>query len=444
MSIKRGVKKGYAAYSLPAFILAFAGLPLYVVAPDFYATEMGVSLGLIALLLLGIRAFDAIQDPLIGYLSDKFSHMRDVAFGIAFLLFALGMLVLYIPVPFFAPYAFVTGAVFVATAFSIISINLNAIGSLITQDTHEKTDVTSWREGFGVLGLLIAVLLPVVLEKLLDPRTAFAVYALIFGIAVIIVSAIFMPWLKKQSYLFERDKKNATISVFNAFSFLKTFRIRFFYLIYMVSIFASALPAVLVLFFIRDVLGAEDTAGLFLLVYFLAGIFAIPIWRILARHIGKERAWAASMLLAVAAFIWAGFLGVGDTLAYTAICVISGVALGAELILPPSILSDIIDESETGTVTSSHFSFLAFLMKLAMAIAAVMSFSLLDQAGFKAAEKNASGALCMLSILYAFIPCGLKLSSAGMLFWYCNDQQNGKIKNEKDYSLDGDGGKYHA
>ena len=83
-------------------------------------------------------------------------------------------------------------------------------------------------------------------------------------------------------------------------------------------------------------------------------------------------------------------------------------------------------------------------MKLAMAIAAVMSFSLLDQAGFKAAEKNASGALCMLSILYAFIPCGLKLSSAGMLFWYCNDQQNGKIKNEKDYSLDGDGGKYHA
>ena len=438
------VKQGYAIYSLPAFLLAFAGLPLYVVAPDFYATEMDVSLGVIALLLLGVRAFDAVQDPLIGYFSDKFSHLRDIAFGAAFLLFVTGMLVLYVPVPHFAPYAFVTGAVFVATAFSIISINLNAVGSLITQDTLKKTDVTAWREGFGVLGLLTAVVLPVLLSKWFEPRTAFAAYALVFGVSVVVVSAIFMPWLKKQSFLYNRDKNLTAISVFNAFSFLKSFRTRFFYLTYLVSIFASALPAVLVLFFIRDVLGGEDVAGLFLLVYFLAGIAAIPIWRILARHMGKEQAWGLSMMLAVAAFIWAGFLGAGDTFAYAVICVISGVALGAELILPPSILSDIIDKSETTAVTSSHFSFLAFLMKAAMAIAAVMSFSLLDQAGFQAAQNNADSALCMLSILYAFIPCGLKLISAAMLFWSCHDQQNGKIKNETNCSLDGAGGKYHA
>jgi len=437
-------KKTYAAYSLPAFILSFAGLPLYVIAPDFYATEMNLSLGLIALLLLGVRAFDAVQDPLIGYFSDKFSAWRGIFFGAAFCLFVVGMLVLYIPMPSFAAYSFVAGTVFVATAFSIISINLNAIGSLITQDTHAKTDITAWREGFGVLGLLFAVLLPVLLGKWLDPRAAFATYALLFVLGVVFVSATFMPWLKQQDFLFKQGRKSPTLSVVNAFSFLKSFQVRFFYLTYLVSIFASALPAVLVLFFIRDVLGAEDAAGLFLLVYFLAGIAAIPVWRVCARHIGKERSWALSMMVAVAAFVWAGFLGAGDTLAYTFICIISGAALGAELILPPSILSDIIDKSETAAVTSSHFSLLAFLMKAAMAIAAVMSFGLLDQVRFQAAEANTTDALCMLSMLYAFIPCGLKLTSAVMIFCIYNYQQNGKKKNETDCGLDGTGGKYHA
>jgi Na+/melibiose symporter-like transporter len=444
MNARRQDAKSYATYSLPAFILAFAGLPLYVVAPDFYATEMGVSLGLIAWLLLAVRAFDAVQDPVIGYLSDRFAHRRGIAFGAAFVLFALGMIVLYMPVPSIAPYAFAIGMVFAATAFSIISINLNAVGSLMTQDTHKKTDITAWREGLGVIGLLLAIILPVFLGSWFAPRMAFAIYALAFVISVAAVAVFFMPWLKRQDHLLTRPEGMAVLSGAKAFSFLKNFRTRFFYLTYAVSIFASALPAVLVLFFIRDVLGAVEHTGAFLLVYFLSGIAAIPCWRLLARHIGKTKAWACSMLLAVAAFIWAGFLGAGDTAAYAVICVISGAALGAELILPPSILSDMIDAGGTAEATSTHFSLMAFLMKMAMAIAAALSFGLLDRAGFQAAVQNTPDTLCLLSILYAFIPCGLKMLSAVMLLAGFKHQQNGSIKNEKDCGFDGTGSQYDA
>ncbi len=58
-------------YSILAIPIAFAGFPLYVLAPDYYATTHGLSLSLLGFLLLGLRLFDAIQDPVIGALSDR-------------------------------------------------------------------------------------------------------------------------------------------------------------------------------------------------------------------------------------------------------------------------------------------------------------------------------------------------------------------------------------
>ena len=50
-------------YGLMALPMAFAGFPLYVLAPDFYATQHGVSLTLLGALLLSIRLVDAVRTP---------------------------------------------------------------------------------------------------------------------------------------------------------------------------------------------------------------------------------------------------------------------------------------------------------------------------------------------------------------------------------------------
>ena len=75
--------KSLLQYGFIAVPIAFAGFPLYVLAPDFFATQHGLSLTLLGTLLLIIRVFDAVQDPLIGWFTDRlqgqFSGLLTIA-----------------------------------------------------------------------------------------------------------------------------------------------------------------------------------------------------------------------------------------------------------------------------------------------------------------------------------------------------------------------------
>ena len=68
MRLSRSALIGYSVLALP---LAMAALPIYVHVPKFYATALGAPLAWIGLILFAARLFDAIQDPLLGYLSDR-------------------------------------------------------------------------------------------------------------------------------------------------------------------------------------------------------------------------------------------------------------------------------------------------------------------------------------------------------------------------------------
>lgn len=57
-------------YALPAFSLAVIGIPVYVYLPKFYTDTIGIDIATVGLLLLLVRMFDAVTDPVIGFLSD--------------------------------------------------------------------------------------------------------------------------------------------------------------------------------------------------------------------------------------------------------------------------------------------------------------------------------------------------------------------------------------
>jgi Na+/melibiose symporter-like transporter len=59
------------AYAAPAFALAVVGIPIYVYIPKFYTDVVGISVATMGYILLGVRLFDAITDPEIGYFSDR-------------------------------------------------------------------------------------------------------------------------------------------------------------------------------------------------------------------------------------------------------------------------------------------------------------------------------------------------------------------------------------
>ena len=59
------------AYGLLGLPLAFAALPLYVVLPHYYASNLGLPLASVGALLLLVRLMDAGAEPLLGRLSDR-------------------------------------------------------------------------------------------------------------------------------------------------------------------------------------------------------------------------------------------------------------------------------------------------------------------------------------------------------------------------------------
>ncbi|MGD9279784.1 MAG: MFS transporter, partial [Desulfobacterales bacterium] len=59
------------AYAAPAFFLAVVGIPVYVYIPKFYTDVVGVNIAALGTILFSVRLFDAVTDPVLGYLSDR-------------------------------------------------------------------------------------------------------------------------------------------------------------------------------------------------------------------------------------------------------------------------------------------------------------------------------------------------------------------------------------
>ena len=405
---------GHILYGQLALPLAFAGLPLYIHAPDFYAANFGLSLGFIGVVLLAVRLLDAFADPFIGSLSDRYAHRRPVFMPVTAFFFALSFVALFNPPPAAEPLWF-TFCIFLATlSFSVLTINLNSIGSEIAKDNITRTNVSSIREAFGILGLFLAVLLPYVVATMQH-------YALIISVVTLLSMCVFIFWLLRQKNADIRN--NATFGRLNLSDVFKGDAARFF-AVYGISIFSSSLPAVLVLFYIRDYLAAEKFTGMFLAIYFLSAILFMPLWKVCARRYGARAVWFFAMGLAALSLVFAAFIGEGAIYAYAIICFFSGAALGAELMLPPAILSSLIDQSGKNHQTSLYFGVYAFFMKIALALASVVAFTALDIAGFLPDAQNESCALITLAFLYALVPAVLKL--AAMLLLYRTGEKNEK------------------
>ena len=414
-------RKGLFSYGGLALPVAFAGLPLYIHAPDYYTTEFGVSLGAIGIVLLALRLFDAVQDPLIGALSDRFvAHRLNIMIGASIVL-VRAFAALFQPIG--PPLLWFSLMMLLATsAYSVLSISLGADGAVWSQDENEKTRIVSIRETFGLIGLMLAVVAPGVLSQSMPAQTAFFwVGVMLLGFMVLAMIP-FVRWRMRTPLGASPDQASGSL-----LQILKTAsgETRWFFLVYGVSMLASSIPALLVLFFIRDRLDAEAYAGLFLLTYFIAGALGTAIWRAISIRTGKLRAWALSFALAIASFVSAALLGAGDVVPFVIICALSGIAFGADLVLPPSILADRLQAEGREDRAAAHFGVLAFEAKAALALGSAIVFPALSAIGFVPAGENDPSALLALSIAYAVIPCAIKVIAL-ILLWRAKPSETAK------------------
>jgi Na+/melibiose symporter-like transporter len=120
------------------------------------------------------------------------------------------------------------------------------------------------------------------------------------------------------------------------------------------------------------------------------------------------------MLLAVLAFAGAALLGPGDSAAYLAVCLAAGLALGADLTLPPVLLAHALGQrAGAGAAFGAAFGCFTLLGKLALAVAG-LALPLLAWLGYQ----PGAGAGHALALSYAGLPCLLKLAALAALARY--------------------------
>ena len=402
-------KISFIFYAVLAFPLSFAGLPIYVHSPDFYATDLGLSLSALGVILLLLRSIDALQDPFLGFLSDRYQHSRVVALYVGVVMLGIGFVMTFNPlIP--SLWWFCISIFICTTGFSLVTINFHTLGGLWDVKEHTRTKVTALREGFSLLGLLTASVLPAILMLSFEKKDAFALLSFGYIPILIIGFFIFLRW-HKHAHITQAPQQDEATLPFK--TLIKDKWTQIFFLIYGVSNFASAIPAILVIFFIRDKLDAENLTGLFLFLYFLSGAAFMPVWQKVSAKFGKINAWGYSIIAAVITFIWAFFIGSGDIVSYGFICVLSGAALGADLALPPSILADKIDRDQHQKSASKYFAILTFLTKSSFALATGLTLPALALSGYIPGTDLTSHASLALSVSYALIPCLLKI----VCFW---------------------------
>ena len=406
--------RGGLTYGLLGLPLAFVALPLYVILPNHYAREFGVPLATLGAVLLGARLFDAVIDPLLGRLSDRLfarSTGAVLSFGaVAAVILAIGFALLFFPLVK-SPSALVPWAtaslVVTYAAYSALSVSHQSWGAMLGGDEAQRSRIVAWREGLGLVGVVLASITPVAFG--LPATTALFFIALTVG---------WLAWCRAP----RPARLPATSGIGQAAARavwlpFKQVDFRALLAVFLLNGIASAIPATLVLFFIQDRLQAPARLEpLFLGSYFLCAALSIPLWLAVVKRLGLARSWLLGMFLAIAVFGWASLVSAGDTTAFLLVCALSGVALGTDLALPGAMLAGVIQRAgQSGRAEGAYFGWWNFATKLNLALAAGLALPLLGMFGYAPGARSA-GALDALVIAYCVLPCGLKLLAAGCLY----------------------------
>jgi GPH family glycoside/pentoside/hexuronide:cation symporter len=428
MAMRKTARKSLLArdlrYGAAAFVLGVPTIPLFVLLPPLYADTLGIGLTATGLALFFARGLDVLSDPVIGYISDRldtrWGGRKPLICGGA-ILGAVGMLFLLTPADGAGVWYLGLWAIVLYLGWTLISIPYLAWGAALSGSYQGRVRVTSVREGFTLLGILAAGAVTAVAASFgYNERDSLAFIA--WG-AIFIGAVLFLLLLTRVADPPRQGDtvRQGAISIRQILAGMianKPFRLLI--ASWLLNSLANGIPAVLFILFMKHVLSASDIErGALTFVYFLAGVLGIPFWLWLSARIGKHRAWCVAMVLACGAFSVVPTLASGDIAPFAIICIVTGIALGADMALPPAIQADVAeyDYLRSGRdATGSLFAVWSMVVKLAFALSVVIAFPTLDVLGFDPDLPAAENNLLALAVIYSVVPIVFK-TGAILLIW---------------------------
>ena len=403
-----------AAYGIGdyAICLYWSGVGLYLLY--FYTDVVGITPLLAGwIYALGI-AWDAITDPFMGYLAErtrsKMGSYRPYIFYGAIPLALSFVLLFWVP-PFEGLLLFVfllTVNLLHRTCFTIVSVPYSSLTARITDDSDERTKLTTARmigASFGTLSVS-ALGFPIVLWfGGGDEAIGFIFFGMICGLTAILVLSITVRFVKEREFNFSLTQIPSFSKVAKSVSQNYPFWIVFGSILILGS--TSIMFNNNLIYFVKYSLDLHEYQGLILGVSSGAALLAIPFWAYAALKIGKRNSWMAAMALLLVGFLVFYFYPITSLNELLFVLGFIGIGNGATGVLFWSMLPDTIEYGEwkTGVRTeSSLYGFMTFAQKGAIAFAAILLGMALTQIGFEPNQIQSEETLSGLKFIMTWIP----------------------------------------
>ena len=399
----------------------------------FLTDTVGLPAGKAALAVFIGRTWDYVNDPLIGFLSDRtrsrWGRRRPwllfgaIPFGLAFAMMwwrpptsGETLLVVY----YAAAYLIFDAAV------TVVYMPYVALTPDLTQSYDERTGLTSYRMAFSILASLIAFVIPAMIIGEFNPESArrFMLMGVLFGgISVVPILVTFAGTRERPAYT--RQSRPAFLTSIKA-----AFRNRPFVFsaaMFLLTWTSIAILQATLLFFIKYGLGRESQSEIIMASVFVTALLALPVWLAVSNRSDKRKAFVIGLsfwaVIQVVLILLTPAAGLPLVLG---MCVLAGIGVSAAHVLPWSIIPDAIewDEWNTGTRHEGTFySIVTLAQKVASSLAIPLALLLLEARGYLPGDAaQPPEAIQAIRILVGPIPAVLLLAAIAFALFYPLDR----------------------
>ncbi|MFT5561636.1 MAG: GPH family glycoside/pentoside/hexuronide:cation symporter, partial [Litorivivens sp.] len=156
-------KKTLFYYGLTDLPVSMAMFPVLVFIPKFYSGDLGVSLGIMATILLLVRVSDVFTDPFFGYITDRYPTpwgRRRFWIALSTPLMMLAIYQLFLPPEGAGAWHLGIWMFVLSIATTMMIIPYYAWAAELSPDYNERSKITGVRSMMGVVGSLSAQLAP--------------------------------------------------------------------------------------------------------------------------------------------------------------------------------------------------------------------------------------------------------------------------------------------
>jgi len=399
--------------------------PAAVFIPRFYTSDVGVPLALVGTYILVARIVDIFTDPLMGYVSDRVKTPwgnRKPWVLMSGPIMMLAIYMLFMPPEGAGGGHMLLWMLILGLGQTMVIITYWSWGAELSTDYNERSRVTGWRAQAGIIGNFATQFIPIAAAALFAYSTDAQSVLKLVGVTIIVLMPICLLATVTQVPEPARPPQER-VPIFEGLKLMFTNK-PFLRLVvaFMIGSIGLNFTTPLYLFFVSDVLGAEDKTPYILSIYMVTSFASVPFWVWLSTKISKHRAYVASFALIAFTHPFYLLLGEGDVWWMLPVTVATGFASGGfSQMLPNAMKADVIDYDtlRTGENRAAlFFSAWSFAQKSTASIGAAIAMFGLALLGFNAESGAVNGAeeLFGLRFLFSAFPSIFFLGGA-LIVW---------------------------